>query len=199
MSPVCQLIWLQLLWWQSKAGGRGGLKVQKSWRLRVRWSPFFQAFKWEITVCPCLLAGIPLGETRSGKASPRPVASNQRHVSNTHSHSGVPRLCVIVRQVVSMYLGRSGVRCLKLKRRIMRTHTMCKHFVNPPTSASSVASGVLTCLCGEQERLPRNSLTWIHSTILTPFRSLISQQQKMQLSVSPWHLVCFFWLEFESR
>lgn len=115
----------------------------------MRWSPFFQAFIWEITVCPCLLAGIPLGETRSGKASQRLVASNQRQVSNTHSHSGVPRLCVIVRQVVSMYLGRSWVRCLKLKRRIMRTHTMCKHLV---ISASSVASGVLTCLSGEQER-----------------------------------------------
>lgn len=72
----------------------GRLKVQKSWHLRVRCSPFFQAFKWEIAVCPCLLAGIPLGETRSGKASPRLVTFNQSQISNTHAHSGVPQfLC----------------------------------------------------------------------------------------------------------
>lgn len=95
VSCVCRPIQLQPLQWQREAGG--GWRVQKSWRLRVRWLPFFQALKWEITVCPCLLRGFPPGETRSGKASPsislslslrRPlVAFNLRQISSAHTRT----------------------------------------------------------------------------------------------------------------
>lgn len=97
-------------------GGMGRLKVQKPWRLHVRWSPFFQAIKWEIAVCPFLLVGIPhptpVGGTRSGKASLRLVAFNQRQIAShihTHSHPDVSCVCmsllfVIVSRVVSMHL-----------------------------------------------------------------------------------------------
>ena len=117
------------------------------------------------------------------------LSSSCRFQSKTHPRRTlafrcVLCLCVVVRQVVSIHLrtvseGRGYV--ARGCRGGLRGPTPCVNiWVTPPPSASSVASGALTCLSGwrlEEERIPRNSLTWIHSTILTPFRRLIHKKK----------------------
>ena len=140
------------------------------WCLRVRWSPFLQPFKWVIAVCPFLLARILLGLTRSGKASVLLVAFNQTHrYSCTNSHPGGPcvaKLCAIVSPAVSMHPhdvpeGRGQV---AWGFRVgLGGPTPCVNIWVALPPASSVASGVLTCLCMwrlEDKWIPRNSNTW---------------------------------------
>lgn len=65
-------LWVQLLWWQKWSKSlveEGRLKVQKFGVYVWDGPHFFQAFKRKIAVYQCLLAGIPLGETRSGNAA----------------------------------------------------------------------------------------------------------------------------------
>lgn len=82
------------------------------------------------------------------------------------------------RVVSCLYLGKDWVLCPELSRRVKRIRSMYKHLGNPPPAQlptiSSVACGILTCLCGR-----KNHKFSQHSPVWT---------KTLHLGASSWHL-----------
>lgn len=116
----------------------GRLKVRKFGVYVWDGPHFFQAFKRKIAVCQCLLAGIPLGEARSGKAAAtcRPQSKHLYCALKraTSQYASWKRLSTLPRAV------EKGIN-------IWVTPSPHHH---PNMTISSLACGALTCLSGRK-------------------------------------------------